>query len=131
MSTQVCETQQRHTGFMPPEPRCFATRERIQQSSSAIVVDEFIKTVKATARIASVVGQLNALKAIATELFDSVVELEIVNDPEIPGVRYLSIYVLARGEVRAIADLRREWYRKVHGLLGKNYDLVQDRKSVV
>lgn len=133
MSTTVvnCNIRQQHDEFTPNESQFPIRRKRTQRSPSALVVEEFIRTVKETAKIASVVGQLNALKAIATELFDSVVEVEVVTDPEIQGVRYLSIYVHAKGEVRSIASLRREWYRKVHGLLGENYDLVHLAIDVV
>lgn len=124
----LCEQiERKRTGRWPDtepddieRPRKKATRS----SPSAQVVEEFLKNVRATAKLAVVVGNLRALKAIATELFEAIDSLEIVDDPELDGVKYLTINVRAKGSPRDVANLRKEWYRRIPGALIGHDDLI-------
>jgi hypothetical protein len=73
---------------------------------------------------AAVASQIAELHVIATELFNGVVRVESVCDPEIPGRDQTVFHVSLAGGTEDVKRLRLEWYRRTMDLLGDDYDKV-------
>jgi hypothetical protein len=76
-------------------------------------------------RVATVVGKIPMLRAIASELFFGPIVFELEEDPEIGnGQRYLVIRVTSRCS-QEIAKLRKDWHKRTSLLLGDLAEMVQ------
>lgn len=84
-----------------------------------------------TARLATVVGKLPQLQAIASELFLGEISVAMEDDPEIEGKQYVVIQVQERQPIEWIAARRKEWYHLTHKLLGQDCEFVQLAITVV
>lgn len=126
--TTYCNEKSResHSGYAPMA-RWRAIQLKQKRQSVVIphgLVRECLNALRSKARLAVVIGKLWELKAISKELFDSVqVEFEV--DPEVQDSCFLVFNVTAKGEIKEIADRRKEWHRRTHGFLGSDFGLVR------
>ena len=79
-----------------------------QQRSSITAIREVIEP------------QLPLLKALATEIFGQLVDVQQHEDPEIPDLSYLEFTVLYTGPRAEISRLRTEWYRRTQEMLNED-----------
>ena len=75
-------------------------------------------------RLAAIMDKEQQLRAIATDLFPGPVAIEVEEDPEIDGWRYLVFTVSAPHDLKEVARRRLEWFRLTADLLGADVDLV-------
>lgn len=92
---------------------------------------EFVTALKQQARLATAVGKSPQLRAIASELFLGDISIEIEDDPEIEGRRYVVISVESDLPTAEVAKRRKEWYNMTNVLLGRECELVQLSVTVV
>ena len=85
----------------------------------------FLDDVRGRARLASVVGRIPYLRAIASELFLGDIGFEVEEDPEIPGRQCVTVSVELKADLDEVAKRRREWYNHISALLGQDCELVQ------
>lgn len=74
-------------------------------------------------RLAEVVKRIPIIEAGLSELFPGPVEVEMDEDPEIAGKRYLVFTVSTRETVQVVLARRLEWYRLKDELLGDDSEL--------
>lgn len=80
--------------------------------------DDLVKQLAAQPLLAAAYGKLPELKLIAGELFGrSVAELR--SDPEIGGLQTIVITASFEGTSEESRPLRREWHRRIHGVVGE------------
>jgi hypothetical protein len=75
-------------------------------------------------RLAAVMDKAPQLTQIAADLFASKVEVEVEEDPEIEGRRYVVFSVETKEGITEVANRRREWFRLTGALLGIDEELV-------
>ena len=75
-------------------------------------------------RLAAIMDKEPQLRAIATDLFPGPVAIEVEEDPEIDGWRYLVFTVSAPHDLKEVARRRLEWFRLTADLLGADVDLI-------
>lgn len=92
---------------------------------------DFLTTLKKNARLAIAAGKSPQLLAIASELFVGDISIEIEDDPEIEGKRYLVISVECDLPTEEVAKRRKKWYSVTNALLGRECELVQLSVTVV
>ena len=74
-------------------------------------------------QLAFVTTKIPELRAILADLFPGPMEVEIDEDPEIEGKRYLVFQVETCKSVQDVLALRGQWYRMKDDLLGEHCDL--------
>ncbi|MEX2139408.1 MAG: hypothetical protein WD894_09110 [Pirellulales bacterium] len=119
-----CEDEERERPDFRAElfdERSVPVSERAVQASAA----SFLRLLRRRARLASVLGKVPMLRAIASELFLGEIDIYIETDPEIENTQYVVVDVRARGDIKEIANRRKEWYNLTGKLLGNECELVQ------
>ena len=74
-------------------------------------------------RLAAILPRIPEIKALVAELFPGSIEVEIEEDPEIDGRRYLVFRVETRESVPVVSARRGTWYHMKGNLLGDDCDL--------
>jgi len=100
------------------------THELASTPSQAAPLVPYTGSLPKPDRLAVVMDKLPQLTSIAAQLFPGEVTVEVEEDPEIEGRRYVVFSVETKDDTKAVANRRLEWFRLTSALLGDDEDLV-------